>query len=275
MIVQRSNTAAAIARPDASDTAASIVARGVSIRYGKRTVLQRADLAIAPGTVHAIIGPSGSGKTSFLRTINLMSVELDGASAEGSLCVGDDDVLRAGTLRNADLLARLRRRVGIVFATPQPLPRSIFDNVAYGPRIAGVRDPAVIAATVERALRAAHMWDEVADRLALMATRLSGGQQQRLCLARTLALEPRVVLLDEPCSGLDPISTARIEDTLRTLRDHVTVVLVTNSIRQAERVADTTSFFLMGECVETRPTRELFAYPAERATRDYLDGRFG
>jgi phosphate transport system ATP-binding protein len=253
-----------------------ITATGVSIRYGDEVALQRTDLVIEAGAIHGIIGPAGSGKTSFLRTLNLMSVELDGARAEGSIRIGDDEILAdARVLRDPATLSRLRRRVGIVFATPQPLPRSIYENVAYGPRIAGVSDKAELDAIVERALREAHMWDEVADRLSLMAARLSGGQQQRLCLARTLATQPSVVLLDEPCSGLDPISTARIEETLRTLRSRITFVLVTNSIYQAERVADRTSFFLMGECIETAPTAELFANPARPETRDYLDGRFG
>lgn len=253
-----------------------IVATGVSVRYGGRVALQRTDLTVAAGTIHGIIGPAGSGKTSFLRTLNLMSVELDGAEADGSICIGADEILAdARVRRDPASLSQLRRRVGIVFATPQPLPRSIYENVVYGARIAGERDKATLDAIVEGALRAAHMWDEVADRLSLMATRLSGGQQQRLCLARTLATKPRVVLLDEPCSGLDPISTARIEDTLRTLKSEITFVLVTNSIYQAERVADHTSFFLMGERIETAATADLFAHPARQETRDYLDGRFG
>ncbi len=257
-------------------SADAIDASGVSIRYGTTVALQHTDLRIEAGTVHAIIGPAGSGKTSFLRTLNLMSVELDGAEVDGSLRIGGDEVLAGGTvLRDPAALARLRRRVGIVFATPQPLPRSIYENVAYGPHTAGVRDRATLDAIVERSLRAAHMWDEVADRLTMMAPRLSGGQQQRLCVARTLALEPRVVLLDEPCSALDPISTARIEDTLRSLKARITFVLVTNSIYQAERVADRTSFFLMGSHIETAATAELYARPTRGETRDYLDGRFG
>ena len=253
-----------------------VVVAGVRVCYGSRVALQRTDLEVAAGTIHGIIGPAGSGKTSFLRTLNLMSVELDGAQAEGSICIGGDEMLAdPHVLRDPASLSQLRRRVGIVFATPQPLPRSIYENVVYGPRIAGIHDRATLDAIVERSLRAAHMWDEVSDRLSLMATRLSGGQQQRLCLARTLATNPRVVLLDEPCSGLDPISTARIEETLRTLKSQITFVLVTNSIYQAERVADTTSFFLMGECIETAATAELFARPTRPETRDYLDGRFG
>ncbi len=253
-----------------------IVATDVSVRYGERVALQPTSLTIEAGSIHGIIGPAGGGKTSFLRTLNLMSVELDGAHADGSIRIGADEILADARVRNDPAsLSQLRRRVGIVFATPQPLPRSIFENVVYGPRVAGVSDRPTLDGIAERALRAAHMWDEVSDRLSLMATRLSGGQQQRLCLARTLATNPRVVLLDEPCSGLDPISTARIEETLRTLKSSITFVLVTNSIYQAERVADHTSFFLMGERIETAATADLFARPTRPETRDYLDGRFG
>ncbi len=245
------------------------------VRYGSQLALAPLTLSIAPGSIHGIIGPAGSGKTSFLRTINLMSVELDGATADGALRVDGRDVLDGRVLRDAAALARLRRDVGIVFATPQPLPRSIYENVAYGPRIAGVRDRAQLDAIVESSLRAAHMWDEVSSRLTLPGTSLSGGQQQRLCLARTLALNPRIVLLDEPCSGLDPISTARIEDTLRALAHRITFVLVTNSLAQARRVADVTSFFLSGRHVETAATTALFDAPSQPDTHAYLTGQFG
>ena len=261
---------------DKAATPAGIEAQGVTISYGAHAALRPTTLSIAPGTIHGIIGPAGSGKTSFLRTINLMSVELDGATASGSLRIGDEEVLSTkAVLHDSAALARLRRQVGIVFATPQPLPRSIYENVAYGPKIAGMKKGSALDEIVERSLRAAHMWDEVKDRLTLAGTRLSGGQQQRLCLARTLALDPSVVLLDEPCSGLDPISTARIEDTLRALKSRITFVLVTNSIYQAQRVADETSFFLMGEKIETARTTDLFERPTQPETRDYLDGRFG
>jgi phosphate transport system ATP-binding protein len=174
-----------------------------------------------------------------------------------------------------EALAALRRRVGIVFATPQPLPRTIFENAAYAARVAGINDLPTLTAMVERSLRAAQLWDEVADRLDLMATQLSGGQQQRLCIARALTLSPSVLLLDEPCSALDPVTTRRIEDTLVSLTPAVTVVLVTNNVKQAERVAFRTSFFLMGELVETAPTARLFADAGDVRTRDYLSGRFG
>ena len=247
----------------------------LEIRYGAHVALQQMSLRIAPGSIHGIIGPAGSGKTSFLRTLNRMSVELDGASVEGRISLDGTAILGDGVVVDAHGLARLRRRMGIVFATPQPLPRSIYDNVAYGPRIAGVREKDALDHIVERSLRAVHMWDEVSSRLSLSGMQLSGGQQQRLCLARTLALDPCVVLLDELCSALDPISTARIEETMRALKERITFVLVTNTMRQAERVCDTTSFFLMGEHIETAPTPDLFNAATHPKTRAYLAGQFG
>ncbi len=243
----------------------------VSIRYGTHEILRQATLQVLSGTIHGIVGPAGSGKSSLLRSINRLSVERDGATVTGRIIVDGVDVL---PLRG-DALADLRRKVGIVFATPQPLPRTIFENVAYAARVAGIRDRDTLAGMVERALRTAQLWDEVADRLDLMAAQLSGGQQQRLCIARALALGPSVLLLDEPCSALDPITTRRIEDTLVSLTPEVTVVLVTNNVRQAERVATRTSFLLMGELVETAPTARLFSDAGDARTRDYLEGRFG
>ena len=249
----------------------AIEVRGLSIRYGQREVLHPTTLQVMRGTIHGIIGPAGGGKSSFLRTLNRLSVERDGATVSGSVTIDGADVL---ALRG-EALAALRRRVGIVGATPQPLPRSIFENVAFAPRMAGISERERLAALVETALRTAQLWNEVADRLDLMASQLSGGQQQRLCIARALALDPGVVLLDEPCSALDPITTHRIEETLSALTPRVTVVLVTNNIRQAERIAHRTSFILSGELVETAATAELFASAADPRTRDYIAGRFG
>ncbi|MCC7052939.1 MAG: ATP-binding cassette domain-containing protein [Gemmatimonadaceae bacterium] len=253
----------------ADDTAIDI--RNLSIRYGAVEALRPTTLRIARGTIHGIIGPAGSGKSSLLRTLNRLSVERDGATASGSIRIDGTDVL---ALRG-DALAAFRRGIGFVFATPQPLPRTIFENVAFAPRMAGIRDQAALAAMVERALRTAQLWEEVADRLDLMATQLSGGQQQRLCIARALALTPGVILLDEPCSALDPITTYRIEQTLLRLTPGVTVVLVTNNVHQAERIAHDTSFILSGDLVETAPTARLFSAPSDTRTRDYLAGRFG
>lgn len=255
----------------ASTTAVKIALRDLSVRYLDTIALAPTSLNVSAGTVHALIGPAAGGKTSLLRTINGMSAELDGATVSGAIWVDRMDVVGLA----GPELAALRRRIGIVFATPQPLPRSVFENVAYGPSIAGVRDPDALRATVERSLRAAELWDEVRDRLAAPATALSGGQQQRLCLARTLALDPEVVLLDEPCSGLDPISTARIESTLRSLTPRLTVVFVTNNVKQAERIADDVSFFLGGHLIESGPAVQVFERPRDPRTRDYLAGRFG
>ena len=189
---------------------------------------------------------------------------------EGRVQLDGEDVYDA-----AHDVVSLRKRVGMVFALPIPLPQSIFDNIVFGPRLSGIRKTAQLNAIVEKSLRAAFLWDEVKDRLQTSALRLSGGQQQRLCLARTLAMEPEVVLLDEPCSGLDPISTARIEEALTVLKEQYTIVLVTNNTKQAARVADHTAFLLMGRLVEIAPTSQIFTAPKEQQTNDYVSGRFG
>jgi phosphate transport system ATP-binding protein len=225
------------------------------------------DLAVWPKSIHALIGPAGSGKTSLLRAINHLATEVDGAKVEGTILIDGTEVERD--------LAKLRRRVGMVFAQPQPLPRSIWANLAFGPQMAGVRDRHTLDERVEESLRAAQLWDEVKDRLHSSALALSGGQQQRLCLARTLALKPEVVLLDEPCSGLDPISTLKIEETLEELKSTITIVLVTNNTKQAARVGDRVGFFLLGELVEDAPADRLFTAPSDQRTNDYLSGRFG
>jgi phosphate transport system ATP-binding protein len=244
--------------------------QALRIRYGDFTALRPTSLAIARNTIHAIIGPAGSGKTSLLRAMNLLATDVDGARIDGRILLDGVDALSGQIER-----AALRRRVGMVFAQPQPLPRSIFENLVYGPRLAGVRRGADQEALVEESLRAAQLWDEVKDRLHTSALRLSGGQQQRLCIARSLALKPEVVLLDEPCSGLDPISTLRIEETLQVLKDRITFVLVTNNTKQAARVGDRVAFFLLGELVEDAPAERMFTAPADQRTNDYLSGRFG
>jgi phosphate transport system ATP-binding protein len=244
--------------------------RRLTIRYGERPAVRDVDLSIPRGSIYALIGPAASGKTSLLRTLNLLSVDVDHARVDGEVRVAGQDLLRSEVDR-----ARLRRRVGMVFATPQPLPGSIFYNLTFGPRLAGVRAPADLDVLVESSLRAAQLWDEVKDRLGASAQALSGGQQQRLCLARTIALEPEIVLLDEPCSGLDPISTLKIEEAMRALRDRITWVLVTNNTKQAARVSERTAFLLQGELVEDGPTADLFTHPRDRRTGDYVEGRFG
>ena len=244
--------------------------RKLTVGYGGPPVIRCMDLAIPRSSIYAIIGPAGSGKTSVLRTINLLSVEIDRARVEGKILVDQQDVLRPGVDR-----AGLRRRIGMVFATPQPLPGSVYDNLVYGPRLAGIRTRAELDQLVESSLRAAQLWDEVKDRLGRSAFALSGGQQQRLCIARTIALSPEIVLLDEPCSGLDPISTLKIEETMRSLRSRFTWVLVTNNTKQAARVSERTAFLLLGELVEDGPTHQLFTTPKDKRTGDYIEGRFG
>ena len=250
--------------------AAAVEMRGLAISYGAAPVISGIDLRIEKNTIHGWIGPAGSGKTSLLRTINLLSIDVDRAQAEGQLLVDGQDVL-AGDVERASL----RRRVGMVFATPQPLPRSIYENLVYGPRIAGVRDRATLDATVERSLRAAQLWDEVKDRLGDSALGLSGGQQQRLCIARAIAAEPEVLLMDEPCSALDPIATSRVEELILALRGDYTVLIVTHNMQQASRVSDYTAFMYLGQVVEYGPTAKLFTNPRLRETEDYITGRFG
>lgn len=249
---------------------AAIDIRGLCVRYGETTAVRDLDLSIARGAIHAIIGPARSGKTTVLRTLNLLSIDVDGAVAAGSIALDGRNILGADVDRPS-----LRRRVGMVFATPQPLPGSIRDNLLFGPRLAGAHSRSELAALVESSLHAAQLWDETKDRLDSPASALSGGQQQRLCIARTIALDPDVVLLDEPCSGLDPISTLKIEETMQRLRSRFTWVLVTNNTKQAARVSDRTAFMLAGELIEEAPTGRLFTAPVDRRTGDYVEGRFG
>jgi phosphate transport system ATP-binding protein len=244
--------------------------RGLKVWFGSSLALRGVDIDVPARRILGIIGPSGSGKTSFLRALNRMNELESGSRTEGEVLLDGQDI------HGADFdPVSLRKRVGMVFALPVPLPMSIHDNVAYGPRLSGLRSRAILDGLVEKSLRASFLWEEVKDRLGSSALRLSGGQQQRLCLARTLALEPEVVLLDEPCSGLDPISTARIEEALSILKATYTIILVTNNTKQASRVADDTAFFLMGELVEHGKTPVIFTFPADTRTSDYVTGRFG
>jgi len=253
-----------------TDAAAKLELRDVTIALGGREVVRRVSLSIPRNSIYAFIGPAGSGKTTLLRTVTLLSVDVDGARTSGEILLDGDDVLQGRMER-----AHLRRRVGMVFATPVPLPGSIRDNLTYGPRLAGVRRKSDLDALVESSLRSAQLWDEVKDRLDGSASALSGGQQQRMCIARTIALGCEVILLDEPCSGLDPISTLRIEEAMESLRDRFTWVIVTNNTKQAARVSSRTAFFLMGELVEDGPTGRLFTAPHDARTGDYIEGRFG
>jgi phosphate transport system ATP-binding protein len=243
--------------------------------YGDFLAVRNVSLEIPQRQITAIIGPSGCGKSTLLRTVNRMNDLIPGFRATGSILLDGEDVLGP----QADPIA-MRRRVGMLFQRPNPFPASIFENVAYGLRIAGRIPKKQVTELVERALERAALLDEVKDRLDRSALGLSGGQQQRLCLARALAVEPEVILMDEPCSSLDPIATLRIEDLMRELRDTVTQVIVTHNMQQAARVSDATAFMLMGEgrageLVEVSPTVELFRNPKDRRTEDYITGRFG
>ncbi len=245
-------------------------ARGLDFYYGGAQALRKIDLDIPARQVTALIGPSGCGKSTFLRCMNRMNDLIPGARAEGSLTFHGREIYGRGTD-----VTELRRQIGMVFQKPNLFPMSIYDNVAYGPRLHGVRSRAALDETVERSLRAAAIWEEVENRLRRPALGLSGGQQQRLCIARALAVEPEVLLMDEATSALDPISAARIEELLGELKSRYTVVLVTHNMQQAARVSDRTAFFLNGGLVEAGNTERLFSMPRDRRTEAYLTGRFG
>jgi len=249
--------------------AAKFILRGLGVRYGAHVALRGLDLEILANEIFTVIGPANSGKSTFLNSLNRLIDLTPAARVSGQVLLDGVDI-RAG-LEVEDL----RRKVGIVFALPLPLPLSIYENVVYGLRMQGVSDARVLDEAVERSLRESYLWEEVKDSLRLPAMNLSGGQQQRLCLARILAGRPDVLLFDEPTSGLDPISTARIEETMTVLKDKYTIVLVTNNVAQAARVGDRTAFFLMGEMVEVSDTPRLFTAPADPRTSDYITGKFG
>lgn len=240
-----------------------------SVWYGPLQALKSITLEIQPHEILGVIGPANSGKTSLLRSLNRMNDLKAGFRYHGTITLDKQDLYR-------DVEAQeVRRRVGIVFALPLPLPLSIRENVLYGPRLRGERHRRRLEELLERSLRAASLWEEVRDRLGEPAMTLSGGQQQRLCMARTLAMEPEVILFDEPCSGLDPISTAKVEETMVQLKSHYTLVLVTNNTKQAARVSDRVAFFLMGELIELDRTDVMFTAPRDQRTNDYITGRFG
>ena len=243
--------------------------RNLSIHYGGFCALKNLELGIMGHEILGIIGPAKSGKTSLLRTLNRLNDINTLFKLEGEILLDGVDVYKKMAAH------ALRRRIGMIFALPAPLPLSIYDNVAYGPRVHGMSKKSDIDTAVEKSLQAAFLWEEVKDRLAMPAMKLSGGQQQRLCIARTLAVEPEVILYDEPCSGLDPISTARVEEAMTRLKSRYTQILVTNNTKQAARVSDRTAFFLMGELVEVGPTEKIFTVPDDRRTEDYVSGRFG
>lgn len=246
-----------------------IEARGFNFFYGERQALKDISFAVPGNTLQVIMGPTGSGKTTFLRALNRLNDLVPRIRTAGELLIDGHNVYARGTD-----VARLRSRVGMVFALPTPLPLSIFDNVAYGPRCRGVKG-SELKDRVEHALKQAAIWDEVADRLNDSAAALSGGQQQRLALARVLAMRPEIILLDEPTSGLDPLSTLRIEEALRELVSDYTIILVTHNPLQAARIGGNVAFFYLGELVENGPAGELFTNPRDRRTEDYITGKFG
>jgi phosphate transport system ATP-binding protein len=251
-------------------TEAHVSTEDFSIFYGENEAVKKATIEVPNSLVTAIIGPSGCGKSTFLRAINRMNDLIPGCHVKGTMRFHGIDIYGS-----AVDVVQLRQRVGMVFQKPNPFPKSIFDNIAYGPRLKGVRNRARLAEIVETSLRQAALWEEIKDRLDENALGLSGGQQQRLCIARALAVEPEILLMDEPTSALDPRSTARIENLIDELRGKYTIVIVTHNMQQAARVSDYTAFFYEGELVEFNNTEQIFTNPAESCTEDYITGRFG
>jgi len=243
--------------------------RDLDLYYGGFQALKKISLDIKKNEITALIGPSGCGKSTFIKTLNRMNDLEEGARIEGDVRLNGVDIYR-----EMDAIT-LRRKVGMVFQQPNPFPKSVYENVAYGPRIQGIRSKVLLDEIVENSLRSAAIWDEVKDRLRKSALGLSGGQQQRLCIARTLAVEPEVVLMDEPTSALDPISTSKIEDLAIELKKRYTIIIVTHNMQQATRISDRTAFFLLGEVIEFGETGQLFSNPQDKRTEDYITGRFG
>jgi phosphate transport system ATP-binding protein len=240
------------------------------VRYGETVALDKITLTVPERRVTALIGPSGCGKSTFLRCLNRMNDTIRGVRIDGKVTLDGSDIYAS----DVDPVL-LRRRVGMVFQKSNPFPKSIYDNVAFGPRIHGMKDPVALREVVERSLHQAALWEEVNDRLDRSALDLSGGQQQRLCIARALAVEPEVLLMDEPASALDPIATAKIEELIHELKERYTIVIVTHNMQQAARVSDFTAYFYLGKLIEVAPTEQLFTNPSRQETEDYITGRFG
>ncbi len=256
---------------DTVDHAIKMAANNVSVRYGDKEALTDVSIDIRAHEVTALIGPSGCGKSTFLRCLNRMNDTIDGCRVDGVITLEGRDIYA----RDMDVV-QLRARIGMVFQKPNPFPKSIYENVAYGPRLHGMaRDRDTLDAIVEASLIRAGLWDEVNSRLSEPGTGLSGGQQQRLCIARAIAVNPEMILMDEPCSALDPIATARIEELIDELRQTYAIVIVTHSMQQAARVSAKTAFFHLGELVEQGDTQQIFTNPQEKRTQDYITGRFG
>lgn len=242
----------------------------LSLWYGQSQALKNVNLNIENKSINALIGPSGCGKSTLLKTLNRMNDLISNVQIEGEVLYKGENIFNKGTDVN-----NLRKNIGMVFQKPNPFPMSIYDNVSYGPRTHSIRKKSELDEIVERSLKNAAIWEEVKDRLKKPALSLSGGQQQRLCIARALAVEPDVLLMDEPTSALDPISTSKIEELAVRLKEKYTIIMVTHNIQQAYRISDSTAFFLLGELIETAPTKELFSAPKDERTMDYIKGRFG
>ena len=260
-----------VVHPNLEDTEAKMSARDVSVFYGDKMAIDNVSIDIPSKYVTAFIGPSGCGKSTFLRTLNRMNDTIPSARVEGEITLDGDDIYRS----KMDVV-QLRARVGMVFQKPNPFPKSIYENVAYGPRIHGLAEgKQELDAIVETSLQRAGLWNEVKDRLEDSGTALSGGQQQRLCIARAIAVDPEVILMDEPCSALDPIATAKIEELIDELNGRLAIVIVTHSMQQAARVSQRTAFFHLGKMVEYGRTSDIFTNPLEERTKDYITGRYG
>ncbi len=248
----------------------AITAKNLCLWYGSAQALKNINMQILENNITALIGPSGCGKSTFLKTLNRMNDLIPGVKITGEVRYQDTDIFAPGLDVNA-----LRKEIGMVFQKPNPFPMSIYDNIAYGPRTHGIKSKAKLDELVEQSLRGAAIWDEVKERLKKNALGLSGGQQQRLCIARALAVEPKVLLMDEPTSALDPISTSKIEELAMQLKERYTIVIVTHNMQQAVRISDRTAFFLLGELIEYDETEKLFSQPEDQRTEDYITGRFG
>ncbi|VYT76675.1 phosphate ABC transporter ATP-binding protein [Clostridium tertium] len=246
-----------------------IQVRDLNLYYGDNQALKNINIDLEANKVTAFIGPSGCGKSTFLRTLNRMNDLIDGVKIDGEILVDGEDIYKS-----KDVIA-LRTKVGMVFQKPNPFPMSIYDNIAYGPRLHGIKDKKTLDEIVEKSLKGAALYDEVKDRLKKSALGLSGGQQQRLCIARTIAVSPEIILMDEPTSALDPISTNKMEELMEELKKKYTVIIVTHNMQQAGRIADKTAFFLNGEIIEYADTEEIFYKPKDKRTEDYITGRFG
>jgi phosphate transport system ATP-binding protein len=253
-----------------ADAAIKMTAQGVDLFYGPKQALKKVNASFPEKTITALIGPSGCGKSTFLRCLNRMNDLIEGCKTTGDVQLDGENIYSRGV----DVV-QLRQRVGMVFQKPNPFPMSIWDNIAYGPRLRGIRNKNALNDIVEESLGGAALWGEVKDDLKKSALGLSGGQQQRLCIARALATKPEVVLMDEPCSALDPISTLKIEELMRELRSQYTIIIVTHNMQQAARCSDKTAFFLLGELVEIDSSSKMFTDPSDKRTEDYITGRFG